>query len=313
MDRTDVEWRGYYAALPTPFDADGAIDFVALRATIELFISQGAHGLLVNGSTGEWVAQTLGERLAVAEACVQSVATRVPVIVAVTHGSLTSSKELSRHAEAIGADSIMAPPPPGTRLTRAELHSYYCEVAESTSLPCWLYNFPQENCVNLQVEQIADLIEIPNVVAIKQSSPDQRDLFATIQAFGDRVVVFGDLISRWGLASITGGLGGDGHFGSGMPLGSRMPAFFEHVWRGETEAAAQIADQLATLMSRLRGTGGDDYNWRYAGMQASLKAAMNLMGQPGGLPRKPKLPLADPVALAEMADALRDAGLIVVA
>jgi dihydrodipicolinate synthase/N-acetylneuraminate lyase len=65
-------------------------------------------------------------------------------------------------------------------------------------------------------------------------------------------------------------------------------------------------------MERLRGQHGDGYNWRYAGMQASLKAVMNLMGQPGGYPRRPKLPLTDPTALAEIADALREAGLDVV-
>jgi dihydrodipicolinate synthase/N-acetylneuraminate lyase len=124
------------------------------------------------------------------------------------------------------------------------LSAYYREVAASTSLPVWLYNFPQENGVNLDLTQIADLIEIPNVVAIKQSTPDVRELFATIEAFGDQVVVFGHLLSRLGMAAIAGGLGGDGHFGSGMPLGARMPQFFEHVWCGELAEAGVIADQF---------------------------------------------------------------------
>jgi dihydrodipicolinate synthase/N-acetylneuraminate lyase len=311
MDRSNVNWRGYYAALPTPFTADGALDVPAFNATTELFVSQGVHGLLVNGSTGEWVTQTLSERFQVAEAAVQTAAGRVPVVVAVTHGSLADSIALVEHAESAGANSIMIPPPPAVRPTRAELTAYYREVAASTSLPVWLYNFPQENGVNLPIDQIEELVKIPNVVAIKQSSPDDRDFYATVRAVGDQVVVFGHMLSRLGMAAITGGFGGDGHFGSGMPLGARMPQFFEHVWAGELKEAGEIADQFEMLMTRLRH-GGDGYNWRYAGMQASLKAVMNLQGQPGGFPRRPKLPLSDPVALAEMADALRDVGLEVV-
>jgi dihydrodipicolinate synthase/N-acetylneuraminate lyase len=62
---------GYYAALPTPFDADGAVDMPALAATVDLFLADGVHGLLVNGSTGEWVTQSLEERFAVAEKTVE--------------------------------------------------------------------------------------------------------------------------------------------------------------------------------------------------------------------------------------------------
>jgi dihydrodipicolinate synthase/N-acetylneuraminate lyase len=309
MDRHDVDWRGYFAALPTPFTAAGDLDLDAFAATIDVFVEQGVHGLLVNGSTGEWATQTETERRLVAERATAATAGRVPLIVAVTHPELAVSVALAKHAEGVGADAVMIPPPPGVRPTQSELRGYFVDVACATTLPCWLYNFPQENNTSLGLELIRDLVDIDNVVAIKQSTPDDRELYATIQAVGDRMVVFGNLLTRLGMAAINGGLGGDGHFGSGMPLGARMPAFFEHVWRGELEQAGEIADQFAALMGRLRGTDTDGYNWRYGGMQSSLKTLMNLLGQPGGHPRRPKLPITDPAIIAEFSTALREAGL----
>lgn len=207
----------------------------------------------------------------------------------------------------------MIPPPPGVRPSPRELRTYVEDVAGATTLPAWIYNFPQENATAMSVAQIAELARIPNVVAVKQSSADVRDLVATIEAVGDTTVVFGHMLSRLGAALIAGGLGGDGHFGSGMPLGAQMPRFFEHVWRGELAEAGEIADRFALLIERLRGAGTDGYNWRHGGMQAALKALMNLQGEPGGYPRRPKLPVTDPAALDEMRAALREAGLHVVA
>ena len=312
MDRSDVQWRGYYAALPTPFTESGELDVEALTAATELFIDEGAHGLLVNGSTGEWTAQNMPERRTVAETVIAAAAKRVPVLVSATSPRLEEAVELIRHADSAGADSVLLTPPPGARLTDDELDYYYRAAFGETGLPCWLYNFPQESNSALSIPIIERLIGIENVVAIKQSSPDDREFYATIRAVGDEVVVFGHMLSRIGLALINSGQGGDGHFGSGMPLGAQMPAFFEHAWRGELEEAAEIADRFDALMGAIRA-GSDGYNWRYGGMQAALKAVMNLQGQPGGFPRRPKLAIDDGAALQKMSDALREAGLDVVA
>ena len=308
MDRSDVQWRGYFAALPTPFTESGELDGAALQATTELFIEQGVHGLLVNGSTGEWTAQTVAERKQVAELVIEAAAGRTPVLVSTTSPEYDVAVDLIRHAESAGADSILLTPAPGARLTDAELEWYFRSAFAETGLPCWLYNFPQESNSDLAIPLIEKLADIDNLVAIKQSTPDDREFYATIRAVGDRLLVFGHMLSRIGLALISAGQGGDGHFGSGMPLGAQMPAFFEHAWRGEIAEAAEIADRFDALMGLIR-QGSDGYNWRYGGMQAALKAVMNLQGQPGGYPRKPKLPITDQDALAKIAEALRDSGL----
>lgn len=308
MNRTDVDWRGYYAALPTPFTEAGELDLDALGNTADLFIEQGVHGLLVNGSTGEWTAQSADERKKVAERVISAVHGRVPVLVSATSPRLDDAIELIRHAERSGADAVLLTPAPGARLTDEELAGYFRTAFAQTGLPCWLYNFPQESNSNLSIDLITRLAEIDNVVAIKQSTPDDREFYATIRAVGDELVVFGHMLSHVGLALIHAGARGDGHFGSGMPLGAQMPAFFEHAWRGELDEARAIVDRFETLMGAIR-QGSDGYNWRFGGMQASLKAVMNLLGQPGGFPRAPKLPITDTDALDAISHALDDAGL----
>ncbi|WP_328335196.1 MULTISPECIES: dihydrodipicolinate synthase family protein [unclassified Streptomyces] len=313
MDRSDVDWRGYWSALPTPFTPDGDVDEEALRAVIELYIGQGVHGLLVNGSTGEWVSQTPDERRHLAETAAEAIDGRVPLVVGVTAARTGVACGLAAHAERAGADAVMAAPAPGLRPTPAELRGYFEEVFAASALPGWLYNFPQDTATNLGVGQLSELADLPNVVAVKQSTPDIRELLATIEKVGDRLVVFGHLLSRLGLSLIAGGYGGDGHFGSGMLLGARQPAFFDLAWKGDRDGALRIVASHDALMERLRGNATDGYNWRFGGMQASLKASMNLMGQPGGLPRHPKLPITDPAALDAIRAALREAGLDVVA
>ena len=84
VDPPDVDWHGYSVAAPTAFDADLAIDERAFRAVLRLYLSQGVHGLLINGTTGEWFAQSPRERRQVAEIAVQEVAGQVPVVIGCT-------------------------------------------------------------------------------------------------------------------------------------------------------------------------------------------------------------------------------------
>ncbi|MEV5412162.1 dihydrodipicolinate synthase family protein [Thermopolyspora sp. NPDC052614] len=309
MDRNDVAWAGYWTAAITPFTAAGELDEDALRAVIDRAVEQGVHGVCVNGSTGEWFSQTLDERRRVAEIAVQTVAGRVPTVVGVTCSRVDDAAALAEHAARIGATSVMAAPPPLARPTFRELESYYREVFGAADLPAWLYNFPQDNGHHIDLAEIVRLAEIPTVVAVKQSVPSMWEFIQTIEAVGGTLRVFGNMLNRVGVALITSGFGGDGHFGSGMLLGADMPGFFEAVWKGDLDRAHAIARRFEKLMDGLAGDRHDGYNWAFGGMQATLKAAMNALGERGGFPRKPKLPVDDPSALAHIRRILQEAGL----
>lgn len=309
MDRNDVSWAGYWSAAVTPFTCAGELDEDALRAVIARSVEQGVHGICVNGSTGEWFSQTLAERRRVAELAVETVAGRVPTVVGVTCSRVDDAAALVEHAARIGASSVMAAPPPLARPTASELVAYYREVFAAAPVPAWLYNFPQDNGHHISLAEIVRLAELPTVVAIKQSVPSMSEFIETIAAVGSRLRVFGNMLNPVGIALIRGGFGGDGHFGSGMLLGADMPEFFEAAWRGDVPRAQAIVRRFERLMAGLAGDRPDGYNWAFGGMQATLKAAMNVLGEPGGFPRKPKLPVDDPSALASIRRILQDVGL----
>ena len=103
MDRNDVSWHGYWPACPTPFHADQSLDLDSFRALLEFYIGEGVHGLLVNGTTGEWFSQTPDERRQVVETAVDQAAGRVPVVAGCTSYTAREAIELARHALAAGA------------------------------------------------------------------------------------------------------------------------------------------------------------------------------------------------------------------
>src|ERR1700749_3761608 len=84
MDRDSVDWKGYWIAAPTPFTATGALDEDALRAVLRLYRRQGVHGVLANGTTGEWFAQSDIERRRVAEIAVEELGGKIPVVIGCT-------------------------------------------------------------------------------------------------------------------------------------------------------------------------------------------------------------------------------------
>src|SRR4051812_33551327 len=112
MDRNDVDWRGYFAAVPTPYGEDGSLRLDLLRELLDWYVEQGLHGVLVNGTTGEWFSQSRDERRQVAEAAVDVVAGRVPLIIGCTDYTADLVAELATHALAAGASGFACTPPP---------------------------------------------------------------------------------------------------------------------------------------------------------------------------------------------------------
>jgi dihydrodipicolinate synthase/N-acetylneuraminate lyase len=148
MNRHDVDWAGYWPAAPTPFTAEG-LDEPGLRELMELYVANGVHGVLINGSTGEWFSQTPTERRRVAEVAIEAVAGRVPVVIGVTAYTGTEAADLARHAESAGAAGVLATPPPYVHPSPDEIVEFYRALSESTALPFMVYNWPRGVSVDM--------------------------------------------------------------------------------------------------------------------------------------------------------------------
>lgn len=307
MNRHDVGWAGYWPAAPTPFLPDGGLDECGLAELMEVYASHGVHGVLVNGSTGEWFSQTPEERHRVAEVAIGAVAGRFPVVVGVTAYTAGEAAGLARHAHAAGADGVLATPPPYVHPSAEEIVAFYRTVSEATPLPFMVYNWARGVAVDMAtVPGLMDaLADLPHVVAIKDSTGDWNAMVTTIEVVSDRVRVFGSFAHRRGLAVLLG-LGGDGAIdGGGIGAPYAVP-FFEAVHARNADLARFWVDKYRVISGRLIA---GDYSGRFASPISQLKSAMAMLGHPAGPVREPLLPVTDPATLRTIATILREGGL----
>ena len=294
MDRNDVTWKGYWPACPTPFHTDQSLDLDAQRALIEFYIGEGVHGLLVNGTSGEWFSQTPDERRRVAENAIATAAGRVPVVIGCTAYTAREAAELGRHALAAGAAGISSTPPPYSKTLPDETVQFFQDISDGVDGPILVYNWPHGCSVEIDAALALRLAEIENVVGIKDSTPNAQQFYETTRTVVDRLRVFGPFMSGEGFEQLLLH-GGDGFIGGGTIFGAPDAEFWESYWRGDHEACRAHAVRTDRLFPRLWLPGG--WAGKYGAYQSQLKAIMKMLGQPGGEVRRPRLPVTDPASL----------------
>ncbi len=307
MNRDDVDWAGYFPAVVTPFTESGELDTGTLHDLIEFYVDQGMHGVMVNGTCGEWFSQSVAERNAVAETAVSAAAGRMRVLIGCTSNRAENVKALADHAFAVGADGVMASPPPYIKLFPNEVVAWYEEISDLLRKPLVVYNWPHGTGVDIDSDLADRLADIDSVVAIKDSTPNTDQFFETSRRVRDRVRVFGPYMSARGV-EVLRTEGGDGFVGGGSLNGRPDPEFWENYWKGDFTPMKEYADKADRLFPKLWLPGG----WAgiYGGYQSQLKALMQMLGQPAGHVRHPRLPVTDPEALATMRAVLVEEGLL---
>jgi dihydrodipicolinate synthase/N-acetylneuraminate lyase len=306
MNRHDVDWKGFWPASPTPFTLDGALDESAYAQLMRLYGDQGMHGVVANGTTGEWFSQSENERRRVAEIAVEEMGHRATVVIGCSAFTPTEVIALARHAHEIGANGVMVTPPPYVCPTEDEIVAFYRTISDAIDLPILVYNWHRGTNVEIRRPLAERLAQIDNVVALKDSTTNRGQFIETLQAVIGELRVFGGFVSRVGLALLRE-IGGDGSIDGGALPGEAGPRFFEHVWRDELTGARECAATYTAVMGRLIRP---DWSGVYGSPQAQLKAAMNILGQPGGYPRPPLLRLEGERELAGIREVLETTGVM---
>ena len=163
---------GYAPALPTPFDNDGNIDSAAFEQLCDRQIREGATALVVCGTTGEAPTLSPAEhrtliRIAAGVSCGQ-----VPVVAGAGSNSTAHAIELTRDAEARGADAVLSIVPYYNKPTQAGLLAHFKAIAQSTGLPIILYDVPSRTACSLADETVVRLAENPQFIGLKDATGD---------------------------------------------------------------------------------------------------------------------------------------------
>ncbi len=163
---------GYAPALPTPFDAGEVIDVAAFERLCDRQIQMGATALVVCGTTGEAPTLRPAEHHVLVRTAVDVARGRVPVIAGAGCNSTAYAIELTKDAEAGGADAILSVVPYYNKPVQNGLYAHFRAIAESTGLPIILYDVPSRTACALADDTVARLAEIPNIIGLKDATAD---------------------------------------------------------------------------------------------------------------------------------------------
>ena len=170
------EPKGIIVPVVTPFTAEEELNLRGYRQIVEHLLESGVHGIFPFGTTGEFYGVTDKEYLQLLEATVEQVNGRVGVYAGTysitTRGVIAQIKLCEKVA---GIDAVSVLTPMFISQTQEELYQHYRSIAESTSMPIVLYNNKPKTNVTIAPETVARLAEIPNIIAIKDSTGDMTN------------------------------------------------------------------------------------------------------------------------------------------
>lgn len=165
-------FKGSAVALVTPFTKDNKVNFDKLAELIEYHIENKTDAIVSCGTTGEATTMSDEEVLSVLEFTVKKVNGRIPVIAGTGSNNTMHSVELSQKAEALGVDGLLIITPYYNKANKSGLKKHFVTIAESVNIPIILYNVPGRTCMNISPALIAELAQVPNIVAVKEASGD---------------------------------------------------------------------------------------------------------------------------------------------
>lgn len=274
--------RGVMPALLTPFDAQQNIDRASLRRLVRFNIEQGVDGVYVGGSTGEAFVQSLSEREEVLEIVAEEAKEKITLIAHVGCVSTAESQQLAAAAKRYGFDAVSAVTPFYYPFSFEEHCDHYRAIIDSADgIPMVVYNIPALSGVKLTLEQINQLVTLPGVGALKQTSGDLYQMEQIRRAYPELVLYNGyDEIFASGLLA-----GADGGIGSTYNIMAwRYLGIVQALKEGDTAKAQQLQHECNKVIDLLVKVGV------FRGLKTVLHY-MDVLSVP--LCRKPFAPVED--------------------
>ena len=162
-------FKGSYPALVTPFK-NGELDLDTLKKLVEWHITEGSHGLVPVGTTGESPTLSHEEHVRVIEEVVKAAAGRVPVIAGAGSNSTEEGIFLIREAEKVGADAALVVTPYYNKPTQRGLYAHFKAMHDACNLPIIIYNIPGRSVVDMTPETMGELAKLPRIVGVKDAT-----------------------------------------------------------------------------------------------------------------------------------------------
>ncbi len=188
-----VDWEGVFPAVPTQFHEDLSLDLDTTKKHVAALVDAGIHGIVMLGTIGEGTSLDRDEKVQVLRATVDAVGGRVPVLSGVAEFTTQGACDTVKAAADAGVDGIMLLPAMVYKADPRETIAHFRTVAESTHIPIMCYNNPPVYRVDITPEMFRELMDVDNIVCIKEASGDVRRITELFNALGDRFLIFAGL------------------------------------------------------------------------------------------------------------------------
>jgi 4-hydroxy-tetrahydrodipicolinate synthase len=176
-------FKGSFTALATPM-RDGRFDEEAFRGFVEWQITEGTHGLVPVGTTGESPTLSHDEHKRVIKVCIEVARGRVPVIAGAGSNNTTEAIDLARFAEKAGADGLLVVTPYYNKPNQEGLYQHYRAINDAVNIPILIYNIPARSVIDMAVETMTRLFELKNIVGVKDATARIERVSMQRQAMG---------------------------------------------------------------------------------------------------------------------------------
>jgi 4-hydroxy-2-oxoglutarate aldolase len=273
---------GILAPVTTPFAAGSeALDLDGFAANLEAHLADGLDGIVVAGSTGEAALLTEEERVSLLAVARDRVPRDRWLVMGTGAESTTQCIARCVHAGSAGADAVLvvAPHYYANAMTVEALRAHFQRVADAAPVPVILYNIPKYMHFALSAALVAELAAHPNVIGIKDSSGDAAMLAGFLQAQGDAFTVLTGNGAVFHEALVAGARGGILAVSTFAAAPTRAVLAAHRA--GDVAAGSQAQARLKPLAQVIVGQLG----------VPGVKAALDVVGRAGGVPRLPLLPL----------------------
>lgn len=175
---------GVLTAIVTPFDNDGALNIPELKRQVNRQIEAG-NGIFCGGTNGEFFVLNEDEKVAVASACVEAAAGRVPVVAHIGEVSTRETIRLGQRIAQLGVDAVSVITPWFVPLKQDELVAHYSAIADALSVPMFLYNIPARTGNTIEPQTARQLAQHPNIIGLKDSAGSYESLKGFLDAVRD--------------------------------------------------------------------------------------------------------------------------------
>ena len=272
--------EGSWVAMPTPFTADDKIDFNGFETLINRQIKYGTSQLFILGSAGEVTLLTIEEKKAIVKEVIAMTKGKIPVFFSAASFTTEQSIDFAKYCEKEGADGVIFTVPPYVLIPQTSALAHLDACMASVDIPCGIYNNPSRLGVQVMPETIKKLSDRhPNFVVDKEAMPSVEQLVQVQRLCEGKVKIMCCDYPHYSIVLPTLAVGGTGTANIGGNIIPEEAALYSRPW-----TSMEIVEECRSEYFKWFPLLQKLYDFSHP---IVIKAALNILGLPGGHLRKP--------------------------